>query len=120
MKQIELDYTETVNIDLVEAILKKRFPDKEFKLKKRKHHKSFMQIFFTYDVMVIVVVAHDQKKRRTIITVKDGQTIRSFCFLGYIGLIRYYRHRKEHTISVFNAIKEELNGKMGFVILDEY
>lgn len=115
MKHIELQYNNAVNVDLIETILKEKFPGKEIARQNFGLHFPFVKIFMGGGIIVTVAISHDGKNNRTTVLVRDGQTFGSAFFTGFIG---YLAAKKNHRTNVMNAIRVGLSEKINPVFLN--
>lgn len=116
MKQIELEYTEDLSIDLLESILRQRFPDKEVKRQNWGLNSPFLWIKMSFWIKVSVGITQKPKKNKTIVFVNDTYTLGGYLLLG--GLIPYLFLRKNHRTDVMDAISDELKQRTNVVFLN--
>ena len=114
MKHIELQYNSAVNVDLIETILKEKFPGKELARQNFGLHSPFIKIYMGGGIIVTVAIAHDKNKNITTVLVRDGQTFGSAFFTGIIGFLAA---KKNHRTDVMNAVREGLMEKINPIFL---
>ena len=105
MTQIDLVITNEVNVDLLEAILRRKFPDKKVKRQNWGLNSPFLWVKMSYSIRVAVSIVHKPKKQMTRILVNDNLTVGGMFFTGWIGFWIFRRH---HRTNVMNAVREGL------------
>ena len=115
MTQIDLKITNEVSVDLLEAILRRKFPDKEVTRQNWGLNSPFLWIEMSYSIRVAVSIVHKPKKQMTRILVNDNLTIGGIFFSGWIG---FWIFRKQHRKTIMNAVREGLRETTNVVFLN--
>ena len=112
MKQIELEYTEAVSVDLLESILRQKFPDKDINRQNWGINSPFLWIKMSFWIKASVGIMQKPKRNKTIVFVNDTYTLGSWILLGPIA---YFFFRKNHRTNILNALREGLKEKTNVV-----
>ena len=108
MKQIELTLNNAVNVDVLESILKEKFPQKKVTRQNWGRYAPFLWLKMNFWIRVQVVIKHKPKKQKTTVMVSDNPTMTSLLLFGWIPIL----FRKNHRKNVMAALREGLNEKL--------
>lgn len=115
MKQIELQYTDEVNVDMLESIVRRYFSDKQIKRQNWGVNAPFLRIKMSFWIEVIVAISRKEGKNKTVVLVNDGYTMGAWLLLGWPA---YFMFKKNHRENVMNAIRAELMHNTNVVFLN--
>ena len=115
MKQIELEYTNEVTMDLLESILKETYPDKPINRLNWGLNSPFLSMKMNYWLKEAVFVSQKPKAKKTKVVVNENCTFAGWFFLGWPLCCLFLKlHRKE----VMNVIREALKERTCVVFLN--
>lgn len=106
MKQIELKLTNAVNVDLLESIVRQKFPNNKIKRQNWGLNSPFLWIKMSFWIRVAVAVVNKPKKNMTKVIVNDNITIGGVLTLGWLS---YWIFRKNHRACVMDSVKQGLS-----------
>jgi len=115
MNKIELAQTNAVNVDLLESILRQKFPNKKVKRQNWGINSPFLWIKMSFWIRVAVGITQKPKKQKTIVIVNDHYTVGAWLLLGWPA---YWIFRKHHRRDVMNAVRAGLRERTNVIFLN--
>lgn len=115
MKQIKLAYTNQINVDMLESIIRQKYPDKTFTRQNWGFNAPFLIIKMNFWLQETIFISQKPQKNITKVVVNEGCTLAGWFFLGWPTCWLFMKlHRKE----VMNVIREELQASTNVVFLN--
>jgi hypothetical protein len=115
MTQIELAYTDVINVDMLESILEQKFPGKSVSRQNWGINAPFVWIKMSFWIRVAVGVVQKKDQQKTQVFVNDNCTVGALLLLGWLA---YWFFRGNHRTTVMDAVKEGIKERTNVVFMN--